>query len=420
MNNVELKEVRRSGLYLISITLIYCLAVMSFLPVVKSLPFFNYIWPIFVAAWLATAIMMDNDFFLKPDLHQVLTYIFFFYTILIAFVAGNGFIGNRFLEYLQLPIFYWAYRINERKGWHRDSVKLLLGLVPVVIFTSIVTLSQYITNPNISRTAKKDTTAGLEQMSQGVAGYEFIYFLVFLFGPLLYLLISKRKQYGFVVKLFLILLLSMIMINIALSNFMIAALLVLLSIIFKLFIPKMTTNRAVLYLFISLVILPVAPYFVVAMIDLILSFSDGSMNAERLLEIQRFLSLGIIDLSMNARLYAFQSSLEAFFNNPLVGIITTDIGGSGDGLIGFGQHSFLLDTFALYGGVVGLLSIYIYLQPLYQQVKFENSESSSLPFLMFLIVFLFFTINNVTPSIGFAIYFAFPVLYGLMRTENLN
>ncbi|MBV1911777.1 MAG: hypothetical protein KUG78_20965, partial [Kangiellaceae bacterium] len=234
---------KRGSFYLISLCIIYVLAVMSFSPPIRALPFFNYLWPFLMMLWLFAVLLSNPRFFTKPDTHQLVTYLFFLYTIFIAFAAGNGFIGNRFLEYFQIFIFYWAYRFNEKNNRQADSVKLIIYLIPVVIITSVMTVMQYVTNPNISRTAKKDTAAGLEQMGQGVAGYEFIYFLVFLFGTLLFIATTKKIKLKFIEKTFLFGLLLLFVLNIALSNFMIALILVFISILFRVFIPKVTSQR---------------------------------------------------------------------------------------------------------------------------------------------------------------------------------
>lgn len=402
---------KRSGLYIISLFVIYCLAVMSISPIIRSLPFFNYLWPLLMMLWIFVTFIYQPDFYIKSNLHQLITFLFFFYAIFIAFTAGNGFIGNRFLEYLQIFIFYWAYQYNKIYGYKFDSLKLLSYFAPVVIITSIMTVMQYITNPNISRTAKKDTAAGLEQMSQGVAGYEFIYFLVFIFASLLFVIVGRKLRFNFFTKVLLYFVLLLFLINIVLSNFMIAVLLVLISLFFRFIIPKVTTIRILVYIITFLLISPVLPYLFVQLIDFALSISGSSMNAQRLLEMRELLVSGLIDLSLGARLDAFQSSLNAFLNNPIMGIITTDIGGHGSGLSGFGQHSFLLDTFALFGGFIGILSLYVYFQPLIIQFKLNKQQKSSLPLLIILITLLFFIINNLTPSIGFAIYFVFPVLH---------
>lgn len=385
---------------------------MSISPPIRALSFFNYLWPFLMMAWLSFAFLYQPLFFTKPNLHQLITYLFFIYTIFIAFAFSNGFIGNRFLEYFQIFIFYWAYCFNSKYGRVSDNLKLLYYLMPVVVITSVVTIIQYISNPNISRTAKKDTANGIEQMSQGVAGYEFIYFLVFISIVMLFLVTQRKKQIKTLVKGLLWFLIILFAVNIALSNFMIALLFVTISLLFRVFIPKISALRVLVYIICFLVISPFLPYLLLGSIDFALSLSGSSMNAQRLLEMRELLVSGLIELSLGARLEAFQSSLYAFVNNPIMGIITSDIGGGIAGLHGFGQHSFLLDTFALYGGIIGVASVYIYSQPLVKQIRRDINGGSSLPFLMLLLAMLFFIINNMTPSIGFAIYFAFPVLYG--------
>ncbi len=417
MNQGNIQTSKRSWAQLFALLLLYCLAVLSIFPPIRALPYFNYIWPVLSAAWLCAAIVSAPAFFIRPTIHQFATYIFFAYTISLAFAAGNGFIGNRYLEIFQVAIFYWAYRINEGNNRQDDNIKLLMWLLPVVLMISLFTVLQYIDHPNISRTAKKDTVVGLSQMSQGVAGYEFIYCLVFLCPPLLYLVINSRRRFKLPYKPFWIAVLTLFLINIAFSNFMTALILTLASIVFRLFIPKITSARFLFYIFALLIIAPFIPYFLLNIIDFGISLTGESMNTSRLLEIRDLLDTGLVEMSMDARLNAFQSSYIAVINNPILGLITSDIGNVEQGLSGFGQHSFLLDNYALYGVFWGSLAIYVFFQPLFRQLRVHSQVKFSLPLLMFALTFLFFLVNNLTPSIGFVVYFAFPVIYGWMVTK---
>ena len=404
-------QTKRGGLYLLSLLILYCLAVMSIFPPVRALPIFNYIWPVFVLAWILTVLIESPGYFIRSNFHQLIAYLFFSYAILIAFISGNGFIGNRFLEYFQILIFYWAYRLNEKKGMQQDSVRLLLCLLPVFVFTSILTVTEYVANPNISRTAKKDTLAGIEQMSEGIAGYEFIYFLVFSFASILYLVVNKKSKFASFKKIIWLIILGLIMTNIVLSNFMIALLLMFVSVVFRFLIPKISAKRIIVYTIAAMAIIPFLPEIFLSLIEIFLNMFGSSMNAQRLIELRELLAFGLVELSLGARLDAFNASIQAIISNPIIGIITSDIGGHGEGLSGFGQHSFLLDTFALYGVVFGAMSVYVFFQPLVRQLNHRTEDHSSLPLLMILLCLIFFIVNNMTPSVGFAIYFVFPVIY---------
>ena len=108
-----------------------------------------------------------------------MVYVYIIYTVVISYVAGNGNIGNRFFELSQLPVFYLAFENNRKLGRNKDNIKILKWLLPFVLFTCFQTLNAYRTNPYISRALKSSLGLGTEYMAQGVGGYEFIYFLIF-------------------------------------------------------------------------------------------------------------------------------------------------------------------------------------------------------------------------------------------------
>lgn len=387
------------------------MAVMSVLPSIRALPFFNFIWPVFIFTWILISFLYSPSFFIKPNSHQLVTYLFFIYTISIAYIAGNGFIGNRYLEYSQIFVFYWAYRLSIKKGKLDDCLKLLFWLLPVIVTTSIITILAYASNSNISRTSKKDTLVGLEQMSQGIGGYEFIYFLVFILAPILYLLIDSKIKFSIIKRIFSYLLIGIFVGNIIFANFTTALILLIIIFIIKFMIPKLTSSKLAFYLILALILAPVLYTILLAVIEPVIDLLGSSMNAQRLIEIRELLAYGFIDSSLGARLNAFHTSLTAAMNNPVSGIIMSDLGGYGTALKGFGQHSFLLDTFALFGVVIGVISIYLYFQPLVKLYKIKSYSCSSLPLLMIGLSTIFFMVNNMAPSIGFAIYFVFPVIY---------
>jgi len=415
MNNICNDQVinnEKLGLfYLASLLIIYCLAIMSIFPPIRALSFFNYIWPLLMTVWLLTSFLSSPAYFLKPSRHQLVGYIFFAYVIIIPHVSGNGFIGNRFLELFQILIFYWAYDINMKRGRQKYNERITLFLVPIVIVICVNTILKLSSSLYASRLAKKDTMTGIELMSQGVGGYEFIYFLVFVSASILYLILDKKTNLKAATKGGIGALLILSLVTIVLSNFMLAFLLIIIMLLIRIFLPYLAIKLVIFNFFTLMIVV----FFLPTIINFIISVSDQPMNIQRLIELREFISHGVIGLSSGARLEAFQESVYGIFNNPLTGSVFTIMrSGTGD-YSGFGQHSFLLDMFSIFGVIIGVIGLYVLFQPL---IKLLNRSSMrkkiSLPFLMLMLSGIFFLVNNLSPSIGFAIYFVYPTIYNFM------
>jgi len=121
-----------------------------------------------------------------------------------------------------------------------------------------------------------------------------------------------------------------------------------------------------------------------------------------------------------ARLNVYQESISIFINNPIFGIIFYPLAVNASGeLIAFGQHSQILDTLALFGILIGLLQLYIYVKPLKDRITvgLKKYDIFAITIMIsFLIVSVF---NNVTPSIGFAVLFIYPTISEIIKKQKL-
>jgi hypothetical protein len=390
-----------------SILTVYCLAVISILPQIRALPSFNYIWPLLIMVWIFFSFLANPLYFIRPSLHRLYTYIFFGYVIVIAYISGNGFIGNRFFEFMQVFIFYWAYEINKKRGRQEDGIKLILYLVPVVTIICATSISRYQTSPYASRLAKKDTTSGLELMSQGIGGYEFIYFLLFVAMIMLYVIAYKGSNIKVIPRVGFMTLLLIILATLVFSNFTTVLLMLSLSLIVRIFFPHVKRYTLLLFLSAISVTTIFLQYIAESVVHLFSLESGLSMNSQRLMELYESLSYSTIGASIGARYSAFSESIVTFFDNPILGAILINI----RGVDVIGWHSFALDTFALYGIFVGALFLYVWIQPLISIVRQKSVNHSTLPVLMLVSSIILFFLNNMTPSIGFVLYFIFPTIF---------
>jgi uncharacterized membrane protein YkgB len=78
-----------------------------------------------------------------------------------------------------------------------------------------------------------------------------------------------------------------------------------------------------------------------------------------------------------------------------------------------------LDTFALYGAGIGVLQLYIYLQPFISRLRVARGYISGFPLLMMVIFLVMVTFDNATPSIGFAAFFIFPTAFDWLHGRKI-
>lgn len=139
-----------------------------------------------------------------------------------------------------------------------------------------------------------------------------------------------------------------------------------------------------------------------------------------MLEIKAILDTNEVGFSLGARFDTFEKSINVFLKNPLFGIIVNPLDTNIQGeVIGFGQHSQILDTFALFGAVIGFLQIYVYFSPLLQRIKIGRHFYNNMTLTTVIILIVVSTFNNVTPSIGLAAFFIFPTINEYLNQKNV-
>ena len=106
------------------------------------------------------------------------------------------------------------------------------------------------------------------------------------------------------------------------------------------------------------------------------------------------------------------TSLENFIKHPFFGVISSDeITTNQSGFLeGFGQHSYILDTFTLYGFVIGIINIIIILKPFKDQYGNRVKYGRPLNNAMLVCVIGIYLFNNATISTALAFGIFFPLL----------
>lgn len=387
------------------------LSITTFLPQIRALSFFNYIWLFFCITWFFFVALKFPVFFKRNSIFNIFSFIFIFFVILISYLGGSEELGNRYLEFLQILLFIWSFDLISKERSYSSEKYFIFGILLVIALISINTVFAYIDSPNISRTAKKDTLIGIKQMASGIGGYEFIYMLVLLAVSFLYFANSKNRVS---VKVVFLLITSLFFVNIILSNFSTALFILVFSSLIWFFLGNLKAKSFTFVIIVVLSLIPLLSYVAIYLMELFTQLNAHSMNASRINEVISFLQSGVAQDSIGARFNAFTISINTLYDYPLLGAMFNV---EGDKMLEFiGQHSYLLDGFALFGFPLGLFNAMLLLYPLYK-VTFGNKYlPAAYSFSVFFAFFIFIIVNNITPSVGFCVFFFMPLL--MMRFYN--
>ncbi len=409
---------KKTLLYKTSLVLIYLLGLSTFYSPFRALSFFNETWAFLTIFWIIV-VMLDNPIYFLRGNYQFLLIIYLFYTIFVPFLTGNVSLGFRFFELGQIPIFIMASAYYKKKHKNKDLIKIIYAYVPFIIITGVLTLKANALNPITSRLVKESSDSGIRLLQMGIGGYHFIYFIVILMSIVSFLF---HRDYTGGKKLKRILLIGftvLLFFNILLSNYSTALLLMILSIFMSLIFTKIQSKRLfsnillllILFLLFFIIIIPVLNYSI--------EFLGDTLNSSRLKEIQLFITSDYLGDSIYARFEAYIKSLEAFINSPILGVIFTNLKYGESSVTGFGQHSQILDVFALFGIFIGVLQLFLFFKPL--TTIYNNTTEKTFIFTILIVFLLMILFNNLTPSIGFAVFFIFPALHdSVFSIKNSN
>lgn len=372
----------------------------------------NLICMLCLFGWIAISYLTDKNYYLHQDIRNIYPLIFYFATVVIPYLFGVGVIGNRYLSLGLIPLGYIIFNYYRQKERLNDLKWISFIIAFFAAITFFITLKALIENPYISRSIKSSGEHSEYLAQQGIGGYSFIYFIVIVSVFLLYMSLkskSKSKLFRFITFIGYLMSLYFVL----KSNYMTALLTVILaSLIFIIsHLAGGGTGKSIILLVVMIII-------VVGFmnIDVILNrFSDfiPKRIANILLPANGdSIYKSIIDEFLNDRWPTMVTGLENFIKHPFLGVISSDeITTNQSGFLeGFGQHSYILDTFTLYGFVIGIFNIFIIFKPFKDQYGNRIKYGRALNNAMLVCIIGIYLFNNATPSIAFAFGILFPLL----------
>lgn len=361
--------------------------------------------------WCINSLCINPSFFKKPTNQRLFTFIFILYSIFVPYLLGNGVIGNRYLSIAQVFFFYIIYEFNTCISRDKDSWLIAKLSMPFILITLIKTGMGLLKNPYVSRQIKTSDAFSLNLLRSGIGGYEFIYLLVFISIIFFYFVFSKNKtknNFRYIMYIFGFISVTSI---ILISNYLTAFLTVFMSIMVLFFIRLIKNKHYIILLIIlstGIIFLLIWKPLTLNILDWVSTWLGTGANYNKVIAIKEILINNTKSDIISSRYELLQISIEAFLKHPMYGLVIDKIQTSGGFLQGFGQHSHIIDTFALIGIIPGCIQIYILTQPFIKRLK-KTKSSNDLVWTMLFAVLLVFNFNTAVPSLGYGIFFLFPL-----------
>lgn len=388
--------------------MIYIVASCIF-PPMKLIPKSNLLISIASFIWFGFSFINKKKYTIKLKFYNIAVLFFVFYTFIVAYISQNYVIGNRYLNFSQCFFFYLMYCFYKTNK--KIILKKILKISAIMIsLTSIRTFIALIYNPYISRSIKSSGEYSEELWKQGIGGYELIYMLPFISVILFFFgFITKNKcKYNLFLKIAFLFTIILIVI----SNYFTALLISLSGILGLLLLEILKRKNYFLILglsFLSINFFLLKKQIIRLILDNMIYYVPNGRTKDRLIQFELEFSKGRKSELLDERIMVNRESIESFKNNKFFGIIVEKIKTKDGYLTGFGQHSQLLDTFALYGFFIGVLQIYLLVYP-FIKIQKKSITYRTISFIICIQMLVLFYNNIATPSIGYILFFIFPAI----------
>ena len=390
-----------------SLVLILYFAELFFPPITAITPS-AYVCLGCAVLWFALSFINDPRYYLNIQPFVLLSIVFYVFTIIIPFVCGYSVISNRYASLAFVPLGYIVYDYHRVHG-HMRYLKYVLSVTGVLaLITAVTTYSALIENSYIVRSIKSGGEHTERLATQGIGGYHFVYAIVAA-SPIFLYIFLKTKDIKIKIITAAAYIFSLMLIT--KSNYLTAFLTVILaSLIILCGYLLSKGGKAVLYIppiivsvFLSLLFYDQVSAFIQSHIPERIARVVFDSSNETLWE-------SLAEEFLYDRYPAISNSISGFFENPVFGILGAGVlGVTGEYLTGFGQHSHILDTFALYGGLIGAVAVIVSLQPFRKNgrwVKGDTYFSIAVAVSMFSI----YVLNNASETVAVVFNLLFPLI----------
>ena len=367
--------------------------------------------------WFSLSFLVNSDFYLKATYHRFYLFIFLIITVIMPYVFGNGVIGNRYLSTALVPLGVLIYEFYKENGILERIKNILLATAAFAIVTGIITYINLLIDPYVSRSIKNGSDEYSASLAaRGIGGYHFIYFVAVVSIPILYVFLKSKKVLTKIVSILAYIFSLLIIFK---ANYL-TAFIIIISCSVILIALNFSSGKppfSQIALFVFLII----GFICVINIDLIIKSMENILPPR----IARVILIDDVNVFqsireefVDGRLPTIISSLKTAIQHPILGLVSSPISTSNSGYLeGFGQHSYVFDTLALYGIIIGVINIFVILRPFKYNGKFVKN-SLPLSITMIICIFTLYSVNNATNSIAFILSIVFPFVRDFYCKDN--
>lgn len=364
--------------------------------------------------WLFFVTTIDTKFLLWKKNFVLL--VIYFYLILYPIVFGISTIANRYtamsLVLCGSIIFRYYYAYNKLYILKKVlTITLILSLI-----TMLITYEQLLINPYISRSIKSSGEHSAMLARRGIGGYTFVYYMTALSIPVLYygLKAEHKKKRIIAIAWYVFSILFIIK-----SNYLTALLATIVPSAILILLNSSSKKKSGFALGLILGIILVV---IISYLDSILTSIADFLPSR----IARVLISGSGGSVMDSILQEFLldrwprilDSINSFMEHPFLGLVGSGaLRLDGEFLTGFGQHSFIADTFSLYGLFGGIIGTYAAVCPLKRSDIWKNNSPLRIAMIVCVVMIYFF--NNATDSVAIVVTIVAPFCVCILNFDEV-
>ena len=389
-----------------SLVLAFYFAILYFPPLTASLPHTYVCFGCFVI-WLILSIINDVSYYLNMKPFVLVAFVFYVFSIIMPLICGYPVIANRYAGVPLVPFGYVIYDYYKSHGYTRYLRYVFISMFSLMSVTGVQTYLALIKNPYIARSIKSSGEYSAKLASRGIGGYLFIYAVAAAVPILLYIFLKSKKKY---IKVLSIVSYVFSILLVTKSNYLTAFLMIIFSsaiVVLGYFISK--GKKITLYIAFIVITILLITLFYQPILEFVQSHIPDRI-ARVIFNPESDSTISSIQQEFEYdRLPTVVDSFSSVIKSPLFGILgSSGLDISGEHIVGFGQHSYILDTFALYGVLIGILLLNIITHPFRSNGKWVKGDLYFTIAMATSVLFLYI-FNNSSDSIAimYTIFFPF-------------
>ena len=367
--------------------------------------------------WLAMTYYDNRDNFSALFSKYSWWIVMLIYLFVVPRMFENITVSNRytpfFIGVFGTMMFEYYYQNNKMHVIER-TVKIAM---PFYFFTLIRTMYVAMKNPWAVRTIKHSGDYSISQLRQGIGSYGFVYMSVLIFTIAMIIFLFSNKTKPRIVSLITMVLCLMMF---SYANYFTALVIALIAAVAVLIAyirhcTKRSEKIKVLELFSLLIVFFIAFLRSDTISSALSDFIGDGTRIGRVVNSGDSTFQSIADEFLRDRFPTMMKSVDIFVENPFLGVSVLTRGVPS----GLGQHSSILDTFALHGIFIGFAFFKMHGLPYKKYDFYQNNVEYRRPLYLALFGISFF--NNLTHSLLMASTIICPYLiYKLIDDKEKN